>query len=151
MAIPRNLRKWKLGPAGEKGILLGYENNNTPYRILRLKNKKVAITKQATFDKSSCAKVDQGLLLTNPTADTNQQQFIVEMSSVATVDGPCERDNQSLPLDMVNEFHAKDTSPAIQSTSQLRNKQLKHPTFFLEGKCPTNLLGCNTSNISSHS
>ncbi|MBW0477617.1 hypothetical protein O181_017332 [Austropuccinia psidii MF-1] len=73
MAIPRHQRKWKLAPAGEKGFLLGYENNNTLNRILRLNNKKVAITKHATFDESSFPDVNQGLPLTNPTTSTNRQ------------------------------------------------------------------------------
>ncbi|MBW0483512.1 hypothetical protein O181_023227 [Austropuccinia psidii MF-1] len=125
MAIPRHHRKWKLAPAREKGILLGYENKNTLYRILRLNDKKVAITKHAIFDKSSFPDVDLGLPLTNPTTNTNRQQFIVETSLTAMVDEPCEVDNQSLPLDMVDEFHAKDTSPAIQRTEAPQTTHIK--------------------------
>ncbi|MBW0495523.1 hypothetical protein O181_035238 [Austropuccinia psidii MF-1] len=123
MAIPRHHCKWKLALAEEKGILLGYENNNTSYRTLGLNNNKVAITKHATFEKCSFPNVDQGLPLTNPMTDKNRQQFIMETSSAAMVDEPCE----------------------------LRNKQLKHNNLFLEGQCPTHLLGHSTSKISSPS
>ncbi|MBW0471578.1 hypothetical protein O181_011293 [Austropuccinia psidii MF-1] len=86
MAIPRHQRKWKLAPAREKGVLLGYEKDNTLDRILRLNNKKVAISKHATFDKFSFPDVNQGLPLTNPMTSTNQKQFIVETNSAETVD-----------------------------------------------------------------
>ncbi|MBW0535336.1 hypothetical protein O181_075051 [Austropuccinia psidii MF-1] len=52
VSIPRNHREWKLGPAGEAGVLLGYENNNSAYRILRLCDKKVLISKHVRFDES---------------------------------------------------------------------------------------------------
>ncbi|MBW0461502.1 hypothetical protein O181_001217 [Austropuccinia psidii MF-1] len=31
VSIPRNHQEWKLGSAGEAGVLLGYENNNSAY------------------------------------------------------------------------------------------------------------------------
>ncbi|MBW0547402.1 hypothetical protein O181_087117 [Austropuccinia psidii MF-1] len=131
MAIPRHHRKWKLAPAGEKGILLGYENNNTSYRILRLNHKKVAITKQATFNESSFPSVDQKPPLNNPTTNTNQQQFIVETSSA--IDESCE-DNQNPPLDMEDEPHAKDTLTVTQNTEAPQTMHIKvigprHPTL----------------------
>ncbi|MBW0491302.1 hypothetical protein O181_031017 [Austropuccinia psidii MF-1] len=52
IANPRNHRTWKMGPAGIEGILLGYENKNTAYCILRISDAKVIITKHATFDKT---------------------------------------------------------------------------------------------------
>ncbi|MBW0539129.1 hypothetical protein O181_078844 [Austropuccinia psidii MF-1] len=116
MAIPRHHRKWKLAPAREKGILLGYENNNTSYRILRLNDKKVAITKHATFDESSFPDVDQKPPLNNSMTNTNLQQFIVEMSSA--IDESC-KDNQNPPLDMVDEPHAEDTLTDTQKINNL--------------------------------
>ncbi|MBW0502257.1 hypothetical protein O181_041972 [Austropuccinia psidii MF-1] len=52
VSIPRNHREWKLSPAGEAGVLLGYENNNSAYRILRLCDKKVLISKHVRFNES---------------------------------------------------------------------------------------------------
>ncbi|MBW0535649.1 hypothetical protein O181_075364 [Austropuccinia psidii MF-1] len=53
VSIPRNHREWKLGPAGEIGVLLGYENDNSAYQILRLSDKKVLISKHVRFDESN--------------------------------------------------------------------------------------------------
>ncbi|MBW0502256.1 hypothetical protein O181_041971 [Austropuccinia psidii MF-1] len=52
VSIPRNHQEWKLGPVGEAGVLLGYENDNSAYRILRLCDKKVLISKHVRFDES---------------------------------------------------------------------------------------------------
>ncbi|MBW0536378.1 hypothetical protein O181_076093 [Austropuccinia psidii MF-1] len=41
VSIPRSHRDWKLGPAGETGVLLGYENDNSSYRVLRLSDRKI--------------------------------------------------------------------------------------------------------------
>ncbi|MBW0563824.1 hypothetical protein O181_103539, partial [Austropuccinia psidii MF-1] len=135
MAIPRHHCKWKLAPAGEKGILLGYENDNTSYRILRLNDKKVAITKHATFDESSFPNVDQKFPLNNPTTNTNLQQFIVETSSAR--DESCE-DNQSPPLDMVDEPHAEDTLTDTQNTEAPQTVHIKE-AINKELKAMTNL------------
>ncbi|MBW0546139.1 hypothetical protein O181_085854 [Austropuccinia psidii MF-1] len=59
MAIPKLHCSWKLAPAGERGALLGYKNDNTSYRILGLHYKKVAITKHATFDETSFPSLNQ--------------------------------------------------------------------------------------------
>ncbi|MBW0535981.1 hypothetical protein O181_075696 [Austropuccinia psidii MF-1] len=53
ISIPRSHRDWKLGPTGSEGILLGYENDNTSYRVLRLSDKKVVISRHVTFDENS--------------------------------------------------------------------------------------------------
>ncbi|MBW0461202.1 hypothetical protein O181_000917 [Austropuccinia psidii MF-1] len=50
VSIPRSHRDWKLGPAGELGVLLGYENDFSSYWVLRLVDKKVLISKHVRFD-----------------------------------------------------------------------------------------------------
>ncbi|MBW0571730.1 hypothetical protein O181_111445 [Austropuccinia psidii MF-1] len=47
--IPNHHREWKLSPAAEEGIFLGYENNNTAYCILWSRDRKVIVTKHVTF------------------------------------------------------------------------------------------------------
>ncbi|MBW0498795.1 hypothetical protein O181_038510 [Austropuccinia psidii MF-1] len=44
-------QEWKLAPPGQEGVLLGFENGNTAYQILRLSDLKVAVTRNATFNK----------------------------------------------------------------------------------------------------
>ncbi|MBW0508535.1 hypothetical protein O181_048250 [Austropuccinia psidii MF-1] len=41
---------WKLAPPGQEGVLLGFENENTSYQILRLSDLKVIVTRNATFN-----------------------------------------------------------------------------------------------------
>ncbi|MBW0538635.1 hypothetical protein O181_078350 [Austropuccinia psidii MF-1] len=48
---PKENREWKLGPSGEEGILLGYENASS-YRILQLLDKKVVISRHVWFNES---------------------------------------------------------------------------------------------------
>ncbi|MBW0470028.1 hypothetical protein O181_009743 [Austropuccinia psidii MF-1] len=44
-------RDWKLAPPGQEGVLLGFENGDTAYQILRLSDLKVAVTRNVTFNK----------------------------------------------------------------------------------------------------
>ncbi|MBW0536664.1 hypothetical protein O181_076379 [Austropuccinia psidii MF-1] len=51
--IPKHHRDWKLGPVGREGIMLGYENDNTSYRILCLSDKRIMISRHVTFDETT--------------------------------------------------------------------------------------------------
>ncbi|MBW0535199.1 hypothetical protein O181_074914, partial [Austropuccinia psidii MF-1] len=53
IAIPKQHRKSKFSPSGAEGILLGYTNENTAYRILRLCDRKVIISRHVIFDEST--------------------------------------------------------------------------------------------------
>ncbi|MBW0481616.1 hypothetical protein O181_021331 [Austropuccinia psidii MF-1] len=46
----KSRRSWKLAPPGQEGVLLGFENENTSYQILRLSDLKVIGTRNATFN-----------------------------------------------------------------------------------------------------
>ncbi|MBW0551251.1 hypothetical protein O181_090966 [Austropuccinia psidii MF-1] len=85
MAIPKLHRSWKLAPAGERGALLGYKNNNTSYRILWLHYKKVAITKHATFDETSFPSLNQDHSPADITTD--QQCFTIGKTDSITASG----------------------------------------------------------------
>ncbi|MBW0473073.1 hypothetical protein O181_012788 [Austropuccinia psidii MF-1] len=50
--IQRNLHEWKLGESGCRGIFLGDENDMSSYRVMRLSNGKIVISKHVLFDKS---------------------------------------------------------------------------------------------------
>ncbi|MBW0501514.1 hypothetical protein O181_041229 [Austropuccinia psidii MF-1] len=47
-----NFRDWKLGESGCKGIFLGYENDMSSYRVMRIGDGKVLISKHVLFDES---------------------------------------------------------------------------------------------------
>ncbi|MBW0499101.1 hypothetical protein O181_038816, partial [Austropuccinia psidii MF-1] len=53
ITIPKQHRKSKFSPSGAEGILLGYTNENTAYRILRLWDRKVIISQHVIFDEST--------------------------------------------------------------------------------------------------
>ncbi|MBW0549089.1 hypothetical protein O181_088804 [Austropuccinia psidii MF-1] len=47
-AVPSQKQTWKLAPVGEVGILLG-SSNNSAYRILKISDKKVYVTRHVVF------------------------------------------------------------------------------------------------------
>ncbi|MBW0511208.1 hypothetical protein O181_050923 [Austropuccinia psidii MF-1] len=47
---PKEHRDSKLGPTGVAGILLGYESNNSAYRVLCLLNRKILISRHVNFN-----------------------------------------------------------------------------------------------------
>ncbi|MBW0534843.1 hypothetical protein O181_074558 [Austropuccinia psidii MF-1] len=46
--IPKKKRSWKLGPVGEEGVLLGF-NNDSSYQILKLSNRKLYCSRHVVF------------------------------------------------------------------------------------------------------
>ncbi|MBW0570222.1 hypothetical protein O181_109937 [Austropuccinia psidii MF-1] len=58
-SVPKHQPKWKLAPPGEIGILLGYENDNSAYRILKIRNKKVYTSRNVTFLENEIQKLVQ--------------------------------------------------------------------------------------------
>ncbi|MBW0525550.1 hypothetical protein O181_065265 [Austropuccinia psidii MF-1] len=50
ISLQKGHRDWKFGPSRNEGVLLGFENDNTSYRILRTLDKKIVITRHATFN-----------------------------------------------------------------------------------------------------
>ncbi|MBW0529258.1 hypothetical protein O181_068973 [Austropuccinia psidii MF-1] len=50
IALQKGHREWKFGPSGSEGILLGFKNDNTSYRILRTLDKKVIVTWHVMFN-----------------------------------------------------------------------------------------------------
>ncbi|MBW0492432.1 hypothetical protein O181_032147 [Austropuccinia psidii MF-1] len=66
IAVPKHHREWKLAPAAKEGILLGYENNNTSYQILCIRDKKVFVAKHITFHKDVFPSLNNPTCLTEP-------------------------------------------------------------------------------------
>ncbi|MBW0526097.1 hypothetical protein O181_065812 [Austropuccinia psidii MF-1] len=73
--LTRHMR-WKLDPPGQPGIFIGYENNNTAYRILRLTDLKVSITRHATFNKEIFPFI--------PQYASNTTRFVTELDNQPT-------------------------------------------------------------------
>ncbi|MBW0574751.1 hypothetical protein O181_114466 [Austropuccinia psidii MF-1] len=127
MAIPKLHRSWKLAPARERGALLGYENDNMSYRILRLHDKKVAITKHATFEETSFPSLNQDHSPADITTD--QQCFTIGGADSITASGePQELNNESPPLEMAADLPTETRIEALQAT-RIRVIGPQHPTL----------------------
>ncbi|MBW0560837.1 hypothetical protein O181_100552, partial [Austropuccinia psidii MF-1] len=62
-AVIHNLKRqqdWKLAPPGQEGVLLGFENGDTAYRILRISDLTVVVTRNATFNEEIFPTVANG-------------------------------------------------------------------------------------------
>ncbi|MBW0479361.1 hypothetical protein O181_019076 [Austropuccinia psidii MF-1] len=90
---PHHHREWKLAPTAEEGILLGYENNNTSYCILRLRDRKVVVAKHVVFREDVFPSLGnptqvQEPLLVPTTEGTEAVDEFGSVESVAVVDIP---------------------------------------------------------------
>ncbi|MBW0523085.1 hypothetical protein O181_062800 [Austropuccinia psidii MF-1] len=70
----KNQRDWKLAPPGQEGLLLGFENENTSYRILRLADLKVVITRNAIFNENLFPRILNRTYSLQQLIDPNQQK-----------------------------------------------------------------------------
>jgi hypothetical protein len=113
IAVPKHHRSWKLGNTGDVGILVGFENEGSVYRILRLRDKKLVKTRHAKFDESVFPKISNDSV---PFAMSEQLfedeiahdsfEAESECSSVSTHDGIAEKSSEedqhpSSPADVV--------------------------------------------------
>jgi hypothetical protein len=102
--VMKTSRSWKLGNSGDIGILVGFENKGTSFRILCLRDRKLITTLHARFDESVFPRLSDSAyspLLGNGIEDnifkdsfeaSSSVDDITESSSV--VDGP---DSSSTP------------------------------------------------------
>ncbi|MBW0515470.1 hypothetical protein O181_055185, partial [Austropuccinia psidii MF-1] len=149
ISTPKNHRSWKLGPAGTKRILLGYENENMCYHILRISDAKIIITKHATFNENESPKL-AGFVESSPLNLDNFSMMVDEAHLVEHEEDP----NCSMMVDEVwvdsldesplsdvvdeahtdeQEFQSLESVTALATTSRIK-----------ESRCPTLLGGSNT-------
>ncbi|MBW0470934.1 hypothetical protein O181_010649 [Austropuccinia psidii MF-1] len=95
VSLPRIHRDWKLGPVGQTGVLLGYENDNSSYWVLQLRNRKILISKHVKFEESDFPFVQPCLPAGMPKATENNDNLVVgkmdgtlHPDSVEVVDEP---------------------------------------------------------------
>ncbi|MBW0480159.1 hypothetical protein O181_019874 [Austropuccinia psidii MF-1] len=77
-------RDWKLAPPGSEGIFLGYENENTSYRILRLHDSKIIITRNATFNEKIFPRINSG---SNTAPEETKWAFLTSNTELINEDG----------------------------------------------------------------
>ncbi|MBW0461525.1 hypothetical protein O181_001240 [Austropuccinia psidii MF-1] len=144
IANPRKHRTWKMGPAGVEGILLGYENENTAYRILRISDAKVIITKHATFDETKFP----SLTGVNKEGKLNLSEFTMTVDESrpdeAEEDANCSETVDEIrvsslceapPPTMVDEVHGGGEGPLSTELAPVTPARIKvigprHPTLI---------------------
>ncbi|MBW0553043.1 hypothetical protein O181_092758 [Austropuccinia psidii MF-1] len=92
--VHRKDRDWKLAPTSEEGILLGFENHNSSYQILQLRDKKLVVTRHALFIEDHFPSLDKGSDSTDcsrwvETGDENDvffdcNEYAIEKSNLQT-------------------------------------------------------------------
>ncbi|MBW0548305.1 hypothetical protein O181_088020 [Austropuccinia psidii MF-1] len=114
ITLPRHHCSWKLGPSAIEGILLGYENGNTSYRILRLNDLKVAVTKHTTFNEEWFPAVqrheeEELIIPMQETSAAVEEEFSEETKEDSMqstlVDETQVTESQELPSDTVDEVY----------------------------------------------
>ncbi|MBW0480721.1 hypothetical protein O181_020436 [Austropuccinia psidii MF-1] len=112
--VPQQHRSWKLGPSANKGILLGYENDNTSYCILRLNYLEVAVTKHATFNEERFPAVqrnkEEELVIPMRESPAAIEEEFSEEKNEDPMQSTQVTESQELPPDMVDEVHAEEFS-----------------------------------------
>ncbi|MBW0476149.1 hypothetical protein O181_015864 [Austropuccinia psidii MF-1] len=142
-----------MGLAGAEGILLGYENENTAYHILRLADSKVIITNNAAFDNSKFPSlsevVDSSLLnldnftlmvdeasLDETEEDTNVSEMVDEIRINSLF--------QPSPSIMVDQVHVDGEAP-------LSSEEVNSPTTLacskVIGPCHPTLVASDINNV----
>ncbi|MBW0527267.1 hypothetical protein O181_066982, partial [Austropuccinia psidii MF-1] len=75
--VPRHCCNWKLAPTGEIGILLGITNESA-YRILKISNNKVYISRHVTFFEKNFPTVNNCKESNNMIPNTSWNDFVEE-------------------------------------------------------------------------
>ncbi|MBW0558206.1 hypothetical protein O181_097921 [Austropuccinia psidii MF-1] len=138
-AIPKQKRTWKLGPVGEIGILLGFENE--AYRILKISDKKVYSSRHVVFFEKEFPSLSDNkksdLSFSYPSWDdwseSHEDQFVVCLESL----GKEENESTHEVIDdktEVEERNMEDESNSDEDLSPAR-KRIKvigprHPTLI---------------------
>ncbi|MBW0486108.1 hypothetical protein O181_025823 [Austropuccinia psidii MF-1] len=158
---PKEHRDSKLGPTGVEGILLGYKNNNSAYRILPLLDRKILISRHVRFNESVFPQLKQqgnDLLPLNLSWETlneplSEPQLSPTVNSTPDTQElvnepqvPMSHDSMSQPA-LVDETQLADSPEIPYSNCDLAGPPTcikvigpRHPTFLLSDINPNNIL-----------
>ncbi|MBW0505866.1 hypothetical protein O181_045581, partial [Austropuccinia psidii MF-1] len=146
--VHKNKREWKLSPTSEEGILLGFVNDNSAYKILRIRDKSVIITRHAYFVEDNFP----SLSATPDIDDCSRWVEIDEEDNEAFYD--CEEIEPQHSNDS-SDTHSVDTSPSFELAPQtsespepchpenprkIRVIGPQHPTIIRGDIVPENIL-----------
>ncbi|MBW0571667.1 hypothetical protein O181_111382 [Austropuccinia psidii MF-1] len=94
-AVIHNLKRqqdWKLAPPGQEGVLLGFENGDTAYQILRLSDLTVLVTRNVTFNEEIFPTVANGR--TSSIWNVEEPTLEPETDPTSTLNDPVPVDQQ---------------------------------------------------------
>ncbi|MBW0536422.1 hypothetical protein O181_076137 [Austropuccinia psidii MF-1] len=138
ISIPRSQRSWKLGPVGAEGVLLGYENKNSAYRILCLSDLKVVISKDVKFEENVFPQI-QGM------SSTKKAWLVPYNGSIETED--IARDIPSSSPSSLNESQEDLPSRPSEGSSRMVDEVQeplvigpRHPTLIVGDVDSSNIL-----------
>ncbi|MBW0523331.1 hypothetical protein O181_063046 [Austropuccinia psidii MF-1] len=131
--------KWKLDPHGQPGIFIGYENNNTAYRILQLQDLKVVVTRHAIFNERVFPSIPQ-ISSQNSTFETklDNQPLLEDNNPVELDDIPLPDNNiqescsAPMPETQTLELTAQEDNDTTSHTTQAPSLRIigpRHPTL----------------------
>ncbi|MBW0491793.1 hypothetical protein O181_031508, partial [Austropuccinia psidii MF-1] len=110
ISIPKSQRDWKFDTVGAEGVFLGYENDNTAYRILCLSDLKVVISKHVKFEENVFPRIQAPSLRDEAwIVPWNDQRELTE-----TVDELRQSDHS-----LVGEVQANDSLHSVEDSSRL--------------------------------
>ncbi|MBW0502568.1 hypothetical protein O181_042283 [Austropuccinia psidii MF-1] len=107
-AIKFKLKKecsWKLDQRGQEGIMLGYENENSAYRILQLQDRKIIITRHAKFNEKKFPKISTNIIKKEKWKGLTEEQ------------------NKIITVSTINNNHAIETETEAPQSIQETNKK----------------------------
>ncbi|MBW0511801.1 hypothetical protein O181_051516 [Austropuccinia psidii MF-1] len=139
--VPKQLRSWKFSPSGEDGILLGYENGNSAYQILRIRDRTIVITRHALF-------VENHFPSINSNSDSHSDRWIdlceekdecVDPDEILTNQDPSDIAESK---DFVQELDEELVQDATPSNTSVRLKVVgpQHPTIINGDVSHSNIL-----------
>jgi hypothetical protein len=138
ICVPKSHQSWKLGNTAEVGILVGFENEATVFRILRLSDKKLIRTRHAFFDESSFPKFSDDFV---PSTIADLSFFEESFDEDSDTDDPPATEvvspNENLSSTQNAMTVATSTNPSselivgdISSSNILSTKRVRKPRAF---------------------
>jgi hypothetical protein len=129
--VPKEDRSWKLGNKGDLGILVGFENKASSYRIIRLRDGKLVQTRNARFDETSFPTLSGKTAFSSEKEDSFYFDSFEESVSL----------DENIPA-IANEQVEPENEPDSESCQPAKIKVIgpRHPTLIVGDISESNIL-----------
>ncbi|MBW0539804.1 hypothetical protein O181_079519 [Austropuccinia psidii MF-1] len=142
-------KNWKLDQTGQPGILIGYENEGSAYRILRIKDNKVIITRHASFNENCFPELNEEITQTPYTIWPNKEnssETTNNIESISTIENPGHRNNETNEENIIREDEnitpERENTPEeeFRTISRIKVVGPRHPTIINSNVDKLNIL-----------